>query len=395
MPKRILFLEHNVDGTVGGSHVCLLSICKYLDQGAWTPIVVFYQDNSLIDEFERLGVEVRVLPPFKPWVIGHGSNRLGHPLRRTVQSALNFLRMTLVRPWYWFRVLGEVNADAVHLNNSCGGDVDLVIAAKLRGIPVIAHQRGFPPRFGRVERFVASRMDRIIAVSDAVRDHLIGLGLRETKVLRIHDGIELSRLEQQRAPEELRRELQLDADCLVVGMLGNVKRWKGQEVLVDAIGHLSDQYPDVRYVFVGKIADESYKVMLDKKVKALGAEDRVTFTGYRSDATDLIAIMDVVVHASIEPEPFGLVVLEAMGKGKPIVATDIGGPKETVVDGITGSLFETGSAQGLANKLAKYLSGSTQFSDVGKAGPAHVRARFSAEHNVAGIERVYAQLFVG
>lgn len=390
MPKRILLLEHNVDGTVGGSHICLFSICKYLDKSAWIPIVVFYQVNPLVESFKELGVEVHVLSPFSPWLVGHGRTWWRSRVLRPVQSAVNFLRMTAVRPMWWYRHLQALRIDAVHLNNSCGSDVDLVLAAKLYGIPVIAHQRGFPPRFGRVERVVAKRMDRVIAVSDAVRDHLIELGMPGEKVLRIHDGIELSRLEQQRPPAELRREFQLPSNALVVGMLGNVKRWKGQEVLVDAIERINEKYPGVRFMFVGKVADEEYKSLLDRKIQSLGCAREVIFTGYRSDATDLIAIMDVVVHASIEPEPFGLVVLEAMGKGIPIVAADQGGPKETIIHGVTGLLFETGNARGLASAVCQALSRSLNLAEAPDAGPVHVRERFSSQRNVREIEAVYA-----
>lgn len=389
MPKKILFLEHNVDGTVGGSHICLLGICRYLDRAKWLPVACFYQENSLLPAFRELGVPVRVLDPFKPWVIRPGKHRAWAGVLRALQSAVNFLRMVAVRPWYWMRVLRAERIDAVHLNNSSGGDADLVLAAKFLRIPVIAHQRGFPPRFGRFERMLARRMNCIIAVSDVIKEHMVGLGLTEERVVRIHDGIELSRLEQSRSPADIKHELGLSGGELVVGMLGNVKFWKGQRVLVKAIPLVLEKFPMTRFVFVGTVADEHYKRDLDAMIDALGINDRVIFTGYRPDAIDLIAAMDVVVHASVEAEPFGLVVLEAMGKGVPIVATDLGGPKETVIDGVTGRLFESGNPRSLADAIHSFLENQSLRRTVGKAGINHVQATFSAQKNVQDIVHTY------
>lgn len=389
MPKKILFLEHNVDGTVGGSHICLLGICRYVDRSRWSPVACFYQENSLVPAFKDLGVTVLILEPFKPWVIRLRKRRAWSKVMGIVQSMVNFLRMVAIRPWYWVRVLRAQNIDAVHLNNSCGGDVDLVLATKFLRIPVIAHQRGFPPGFGRFERMLARRMDCIIAVSDVIKEHLVKVGIPEEMVVRVHDGIELSGLEQSRAPTELRRELGLASGELVVGMLGNVKHWKGQRVLVEAVPLILERFPTTRFVFVGTVADHRYKSELDERIDALGIGDRVVFTGYRPDAIDLMVVMDVVVHASIEPEPFGLVVLEAMGKGIPVVATNLGGPKETVIDGVTGLLFESGNPYSLAEAVSRFLENKSLRRSAGHAGITQVKGRFTAQKNVQDIVEIY------
>lgn len=393
VPRKILFLEHNVDGTVGGSHVCLLGICRHLDRSVFIPIVCFYQDNALVPRFRELGVEVLILQPFKP--VTFALSKRGGLFRGIgfLQSMVNFARMVLVRPWSWVALLRRAGVDAVHLNNSCGGDVDLVFAAKFLRVPVIAHQRGFPPGFGRFERAVARTMERIIAVSDVVKDHLVERGVSGPRVVRIHDGIEIEQLQQGRPPEELRQELGIDIGRPVVGMLGNIKWWKGQQVLVDAMPSISNDFPNVCFLFVGKVADEPYKQALDERIRSFGLESNVMFIGYRPDATDLIALMDVIVHASVEPEPFGLVVLEAMGKGKPIVATDLGGPKETVVNGVTGFLFSQGDPQSLAECVRRLLANPEVQEKVGRAGAEHVYKHFSAQRNAHAISRLYAEVF--
>lgn len=389
MPRRILFLEHNVDGTVGGSHICLLGICKYLSKHHWCPVVCFYQDNVLIPSFKELGVKVLFLEPFQPSALRYRAGRVFARPLAVIQSIVNFLRMTLIRPYAWAKILRRERIELVHLNNSCGSDIDLVIAAKLLGIPVVAHQRGFPPRFNSLERYVASKMARIICVSDAVLVHLAGKGIPNGKMIRVHDGIELEGLRQNRPPEGLREMLGVRQTDLVVGMVGNIKWWKGQHVLVAAAPIIHRRFPNTQFLFIGKSADGKYQQFLEKEIALYGLQDSFIFTGYRPDAMDLIEAMDVVVHASVEPEPFGLVILEAMGKGRPIVAADLGGPKETVVPGVTGVLFESGNAESLADSVCGLLENTEARRQMGHEGARHVRACFGVQRNVRDVETVY------
>lgn len=384
--KRILFLEHNTDGTVGGSHYCLLSICRHLDRQAWVPIVSFYQDNPLVPRFREISVDVQILEPFRPLIFVRTNRILSY-----FQSVTNFLRMVLLRPIYWARVLRHNRIDLVHLNNSSTADIDLVIAAKIVGVSITAHQRGYPPWFGRLERKAAGSLNKIIAVSNSVRDHLVQLGIPHERIAMIHDGIELGRLAQVTPVEKLRAEFGLLKDELVVGMLGNVKEWKGQKLLLEAIPTIHESFRNTRFLFVGELADELYLRSLKRQLDKDGTSESVIFTGYRPDATDVIAVMDVVVHASIQPEPFGLVVLEAMGKGKPVVASDRGGPRETVRHGVTGLLFESGSSVSLAGAVCVFLENASIRSAAGAEGRKHVFAHFGAELNAARVQAVFSE----
>lgn len=390
--KKVLFLEHNVDGTVGGSHICLLSICRHLDRERYHPVVCFYQDNPLVEEFRQFGATVLLLPPFEPVIFGKSHIAAFNYIAGLSQSAINLLRMTVARTWMWIPLLKKYEIDIIHLNNSCAGDPDLVLAGKLLGIPVIAHQRGFPPVFDRPERAMARLMREVIAVSDAVGQNLVTRGFPRSRIRRIYDGIEVSRLIQRRPAQDLKSELGLPDEAPVIGMLGNVKWWKGQEVLVRAMPEIVRDFPDAIFIFVGKVLDETYKLSLDELIESADLTRQVIFTGYRHDATDLISIMDVVVHASVEPEPFGLVVLEAMGKGKAVVAADLGGPREIVTSGETGLLFQTGDSRHLANQITGLLRDETLREKLGHNGKEAVMKKFTAEINAWAIETVYEEI---
>lgn len=387
MTRRILFLEHSTDGTIGGSHLCLLEICRHLDTARFQPVVVFFEQNALIDDFKRAGAEVFVLKLPGNWLPPQG---LPRPLARILGFAVNLLRTVVVRAGQWMTFLRRHKIDLVHINNACGYDHDLMLAARLTGRPCFVHERGIQPYIDGRTRYFANHLARIIAISDAVADNLTKQGIRADKVVRIDDGIDASRFAQKEAEQAVRTRLGVAAGTPVIGIVGNIKKWKGQYVVVEAVGALIRQFPQLRCLFVGSVADKQYHQCMLDRAKALGIPaDALLFTGYEAHPADLMRIMDVVIHASIEPEPFGIVLLEAMGATRPLVATNIGGPKEIVVDGETGLLVPPDDAGALAAAVAKLLSDPELAGRMGEKGQARYYARYTIEKNVAAIEQQY------
>lgn len=386
-PLRVLFYEHNVDGTVGGSHFCLLEICRAVDRTLIDPVVVFAQENTLLDQFQATGVQVLVMPPSRT-ILLHSRPRLLGPLPGVVQSLANAFRTLVVDALRWRSRLRRLRIDLLHLNNSSGGDHEAVLGAMLARVPVVAHQRGYPPGFGRRELWFARRMRSVVAISVSVRQDLLDKGLDAGRIVLIHDGIDPSRVVATAAHEDARSKFALPAGALVVGVVGNVKAWKGQETLVRALPLVAQQFPDVCCLVVGSVADDEYMQRLQRLIAEGNLADRVIFTGYQKYPAACMAAMDVVVHTSTSPEPFGLVVLEGMALGKPVVATAHGGPLDVVVEGETGFLTAPGDATQLAAVLARLLGDAGLRQRVGAAGRARLLDKFTAERNVRQLERV-------
>lgn len=390
--KRILYLEHNVDGTVGGSHFCLLEICRNLDRSHYQPIVCFYQENSLLPEFRESGAEVIIRDAMTPFRVR--SSLFGR-LSRPLQAPINMLKALIVRTSGWCIFLLQQRIRLVHINNACGYDHDLMFAAWLLRIPCVVHERGIQPSLPPATQFFSNRIDRIITISDAVNRNLLNKGISPEKLLRIDDGIDTSRLTQLTPVEELRNTWKIPAGVPVIGIVGNIKPWKGQETVIRAMSRLHSDYPDLRCLVVGSVSDSIYKECLDRIIDEHHLHKAVTFTGYQKRPTDLISLFDIVIHASVDPEPFGIVLLEAMGKAKPVIATKLGGPLEIVVDGETGYLTRPRDEQELADRIAKLLNDVSTRTRMGRNGQERLLKKYTIQTNISQIEALYAGLLAG
>jgi glycosyltransferase involved in cell wall biosynthesis len=162
----------------------------------------------------------------------------------------------------------------------------------------------------------------------------------------------------------------------LIGMFGRISRWKGQEVFLRAIARL----PNVNAVIAGApLFGES---QLEKRLEALacelGVEQRVTFAGHIEDPLTLMAACDVVAHCSTAPEPFGLVIAEAMLSGTPVVASDAGGVREIVQPGETGVVTPPGDADSLARAIQAYLDRPEWARRLARNARASARMKFTA-----------------
>ncbi|MBC8134542.1 MAG: glycosyltransferase family 4 protein [Fibrella sp.] len=191
------------------------------------------------------------------------------------------------------------------------------------------------------------------------------------------------------SPEECRAKLGLPAQVPIIGTVGRLQRWKGMHTLVDALPKIHARYPDAQVVLVGGEHDlePDYKVFLEKRVQEAGLQNHVHLVGLQRNVAEWMQAMSVFVHAS-QMEPFGMVVIEAMALGKPVIAGDKGGPREIITSGESGLFagFEDGDA--VAAGVLRYLDDPEWAKQVGEK--ARQRAQDFSMERCAG--RVIAAL---
>ena len=397
--KKVLYVEGCRDGTVGGSHTCLYSMVASLDRKKFFPVVVFYDDQIVARRLRELGVETHILRNVKPLNIALLAERLPPGFRGILraflplQKAANFFRLFLWPAVVHARFLRKHDIDILHLNNSLNTNHDWMLAAKLSGTTWISHERGISPNLSRTARSLGGAADCIICMSRVIGDPLLAQGLERTKVVVIYDGIDPSRITVKTPPEELRATYRIGHDDPVIGIVGNIKDWKGQETVVRATAIIKESWPGVRCLLVGGFGvDDPHKAHLDRLIEKLGLRDQVVFTGFQSNPADFLNIMDVVVHASILPEPFGMVNLEAMYMKKAVVSTNVGGPTEIFSEGDDGILIQPGSPTALAEKITLLLGHSEFRLAMGVKAHESVLRKFTIADSVRQIEQIYERL---
>jgi glycosyltransferase involved in cell wall biosynthesis len=197
--------------------------------------------------------------------------------------------------------------------------------------------------------------------------------------------------EPRRNIEEMRNELSLAADLPVVGMIGRVSPWKGQEIFVRAAAILRSEGVPCQFVAIGGVFDNERHHLdrLQETIRSLNLESLVKIEGFRKDARELIAAFDVLVLPSILPEPFGLVVAEAMAAGKPVIATRHGGPTEMVVEGETGFLIPPNDASALASAIQNLLAHPEEAARLGRSARRRFLEHFEMREYIGRIESLY------
>jgi glycosyltransferase involved in cell wall biosynthesis len=356
--------------------------------------VLFQKQHGLLDAFKAAGAETIVWEkprPFKFTPHLPGPLALAKPLVSAVQKGMNVFRglvwPTLTRVLFLLRR----RIDLVHLNNSILRNYDWMLAARLLRRRCISHERGINPHYPPAAKFFGRGLDAIICISEAVRDTMSAAGADFGNLRTIHNGLDPNEVRPQMPAALVRDRLAIPPGADVIVMLGNLKGWKGQETVVRAVDRVRRSRPLVRCLLVGDTAaaDRAFAEGLRRLVAQLGVGDHIVFAGYHRNVADLVMVADVVVHASILPEPFGRVVLEAMACRKPVIASLAGGVTEIVDHGRTGLLFPPGDDQALATAMLDILGDRDRAVRMGEAGYARLVERFHISQNVEATMAIY------
>lgn len=393
-PMRVVYLEGNVDGTIGGSYYSLLYLVKNLDRSRYSPLVVFYTEHSLIGRFHEAGVETVVLPPVKPFTFATRLRSSAVPIRTAgllLQKAVNFFRVFLWQAMVRAVWLRRQRTRILHLNNSIVKSHDWMLAARLSRCRCVTHERGINDQYSTSARYWAERLDAVVCISDAVRRQLEEHGVTGN-LLTIHNAFDPAEAKVVRSPSDLRAAHGIPANAPVLVMAGNLKPWKGQETVIRAMADVVRDHPLARCLLVGAPADQRFAAEMRQLVAELGIGQQVVFVGFHENVIDFMSMADVVLHASILPEPFGRVALEAMACRKPIIGSDAGGIPEIIETGHTGLTFRPGDVRQLAAAIRWLLDHPDEAALMGERGYDRLIERFPITANVQATERLYERI---
>lgn len=394
---NILFCESNVDGTIGGSYFSLLYLVKGLDRSRFRPTVVFYREHSLLGAFRDAGAETIVWPRGTSFSFGGRAPDAVRPAALALQKGMNLIRGFAAPTLARARFLRERAIRIVHLNNSILYNHDWMAAARLARTICVSHERGINDAYPGPARFFGRGLHAIVCISRAVHDNMRARGAAFPNLRTIHNGLDPGTMSLTTPPAELRARFGIGPTDPVVVMVGNLKEWKGQHTLVEALDRVRRAHPTVRCVLVGATApsDQPYEARLRETVTRCGLGAHVIFAGFQRSVADFVMMGDVLVHASVLPEPFGRVILEGMACRKPIVGARGGAITELVAEGETGLTFSPGDPVSLAQAVGAILESVDTARRMGNAGFDRLVREFHIDRNVEATQRMYEELLHG
>jgi glycosyltransferase involved in cell wall biosynthesis len=250
------------------------------------------------------------------------------------------------------------------------------------------HVRDLVP-LGWWAKIYAKWTNKIIAISDAVRDHLLRNGISAEKIEVIHNGVNLSTFAPRSSP--LRKGLGFTDEHFVFGMVAQLAPWKGHEFFIRAAAQVAQAIPPARFLIVGDdLFDDhpDYVHQLLALTESLSLKDKLQFLGYREDIVDVLASLDALVLPSLN-EPFGRVLIEAMAMEKPVIASNGGGPPEIVDHETNGWLVPPQDVDALADAILQLAQNREWSQHLGKAGRAKVEREFDIALTVQRTQAVY------
>ena len=368
---RVLFVDHAE--AMGGAEHSLLLLLKHLDRQRFLPLLAC-NAGPLAIAAAAVGVQVAHVPMPRlrgEWSAGWSLARGAGQLARLIRSR---------------------HIDVVH-SNVVRSSIYAALASLWTSRPLIWHVRDILSP-GLYVQGMGRLATRTIAISNAVMAPLPPW----IKATVIPNGVEWAAFaDTGDARARLRRTWQIPADGLVVGMVGRLSPWKGQADFIRAMRLVRARYPDVHLVLVGGpiFGDDTYEGELHELAQACGMAPWTRFLGQRDDLSDVLSCLDILVHCSTEPEPFGRVIIEGMAAGLPLVAYGHGAVPEIVVPGETGLLVLPGDVEALAQAVSDLVVSPTARRSFGLAGQQRARECYDVRPLTRRVEAIIESAVAG
>lgn len=356
---RVLFVEHKQ--VFGGGQVALLNLLRAwrASDVAIEPVVVCPPTAALVPCLRTDGI------PFHTLDFG--------AIEKTRGVAANLIRR--IRPTMQLVSLMRRLQTQIVYANGAYSFLAAVGAAKLLRVPIIWVEHNTTLPNSRVLEQMIRQADHIIAVSNVIRDQFASLVPdAQPKLKIIHNGVEPDKfIIDDATSRHARAAFGWSEQNMIVGTVSRLAPEKGVKYFVETAALVAREFPAARFLVVGEGEERSE---LATQIERLKIKDWVYLAGFREDVPELLSAMDVLVLASLE-EAFPISILEAMAAARPVVAADVGGVREAVVDGETGFVVPPRDAGALARAVNELLRDENKRRAFGRTGRTRVVERFT------------------
>lgn len=385
--SRILLIGHTA--SLGGAELALLRLVQNLDSKRFEPIVLLFADGSLATMLRGSGIEVHCLP-LSPKINQASRMAVSWPaLFRYQDIAIVFRQICRV-----MNFIREGDVDLVHTNSLKAAIIGGIATAFARK-PLVwyVHDRiasDYLPKFAiRALHALALTLPTFVVGNSlsTLRTFLPKLPLRCDVV---YPGVDLKLFPAPKTPPvnlyyDARRDVK-------IGIVGRLSPTKGQDVFIRAASLVAKTFPQAKFFVIGSAMFND--AAWETKIRQLASEHKtvdIQFMGFCADIPLAMSELDVIVHASTVPEPFGQVVAEAMCCGKPVVAVDAGGIPEVITNGQCGWLVPQSDAERMAERIVWLIEHPNEAAAMGQRGRNKAAEQFTVEKMARGMELIYEQ----
>ncbi len=362
-PRTILYLS--TSSGPGGAERVISNLASSLDKDRYRAILCLFRPGWIQERSESRGVRTYIIPT-------HG-----------------------MTDWRWAlqfrRLLRQEQVDLIHAHEF-DANVQGTCVGAMMGLPLVATVHGknyFWERFRRrlAYRWV-SRRATMVAVSENLKQFIVEqVGVSADRIKVLYNGVDALPHCERTEVEKCKKELGLPETDQIVGVVGNLYPVKGHQYLIDGIPTVLKKCPNTSFVFAGR---GQLETELKEQAHRLGLDQRVHFLGLRQDIPRILSLLDVFVLPSLS-EGLSMAILEAMIAGKPVLATQVGGNPELVLDGQTGFLVPPRDSQALASRLVTLLTNRPQAVQFAEQGKYRAEGQFSLQTMVRTHQTLYEE----
>lgn len=385
MIRNVLFVHQSAE--MYGSDKVLLSLVTNIDRNRFNPIVLLPWEGPLLDALKREGICCYVIPMVR--------------VERSMFSIKGLLKL----PFAFIKSIRAINKiindskiSVVHSNTLAV--LSGALWSAINRVPHVWHVHEIIERPWIVRKVFALLLrlfaDRIICNSYATLNLLLkDQAVLEARSVVVWNGLSREQPYDEASAMSFRENLGLSSSDVLIALLGRINRWKGQLLLVSAAEILEQKGVDnLRYVIVGGTYEgqEHYFDNLMERINSSRARKSISVLPFSADIWSIWDACDIAVVPSTEPEPFGMVALEAMISSKPVIAADHGGLSEIVVHGETGLLVTPNDATELASAIEVLAKNRRLQHDMGAKAKELVKKQFSVEAYVSGVSAAYEEV---
>lgn len=388
--KNVLFIHQSAE--LYGSDKTILMFISSLDKTKYKPVVVVPFEGPLTREFEKNNIEVVIAPVLK--------------LYRKMLTPKNMLLATKEYK-QGLDILENLHKkykfDLVY-SHTLAALIGIIFARKhnIKHLWHIQEILAKPVAINKIFKQLLNLKANHKAIYDSKAtmkfwiENDVKLTAKSDFVWNGLDASKIPTYSDEHRKSVRSKFFEVDETITVIGLVGRINSWKGQPLLLNAYHRIAEKYPNSKLVFIGSAPpnQEFFTDDLKKSIAGFNLDKQVKIIPFQEDIWQLWDAIDIAVVPSTEPEPFGMVAIEAMLSRKPVIAANHGGLTEIVQNEKTGLLFEPQNADELAKALIVLLDDKNMQTQFGAVGYNRAAEHFSLKSHVAKFESIFEDIIV-